>query len=154
MNEAKSAKAKADSAYGNSYWTPQLLYIESIYYVSKREDSVAIEKLTSLNSQFASSPLSQKAETMIDVLRRRNEIEAYLTNLQITRLPEDEPSPVTTLNPVENIVDKKEIKNDSLVSKPANKTVNPHVDSLKKISGSVGSYVFNASDAAICRSVA
>jgi outer membrane protein assembly factor BamD (BamD/ComL family) len=146
FEEAKTAKAKADSIYGKSYWTPQLLYIESVYYVSKREDSVAIDKLTSLTSQFASSPLSQKAQTMIDVLGRRQEIEAYLTNLQITRLPEDEPSPVVDLNPVENLVDKKEIKKDSVVSKPANKVANPNVDTLKTISGAVRTYVFNASD--------
>jgi len=30
FDEAKAAKATADSLYGNSHWTPQLLYIESI----------------------------------------------------------------------------------------------------------------------------
>ena len=67
--EAKAAKAIADSVYGNSYWTPQLLYIESIYFVSKREDSSAIETLTSLNTQFASIAFAEKAQTMIDVLK-------------------------------------------------------------------------------------
>jgi hypothetical protein len=47
---------------------------------------------------------------MIDVLSRRSEIEDYLTNLQITRLPEDEPSPIVDLNPVAKISEKKEIK--------------------------------------------
>jgi hypothetical protein len=67
FEEAKAAKAAADSFYGNSYWTPQLLYIESIYFVSKHEDSSAIETLTSLKDQFAGSPMAAKAETMIDV---------------------------------------------------------------------------------------
>ena len=93
FEEAKAAKAAADSTYGNSYWTPQLLYIESIYFVSKHEDSNAITTLTSLSSQFSTSPLAQKANTMIDVLHRRKEIEKYLTDLQITRLADDEPSP-------------------------------------------------------------
>ena len=146
FEEAKTAKAKADSIYGKSYWTPQLLYIESIYYVSKREDSIAINRLTSVTEQFASSPLSQKAQTMIDVLNRRKEIETYLTNLQITRLSEDEPSPVVDLNPVENIVDKKDIQKDSVVSKPANKVANPQVDTIKTISGNVRTYIFNASE--------
>ena len=145
FEEAKAAKAKADSVYGNSYWTPQLLYIESIYYVSKREDSTAIKELTSLTSQFANTPLSEKAQTMIDVLGRRKEIEDYLTNLQITRLSEDETSPVVTLNPVENIIDKKEIKKDSVVSKPVNKAANPQVDTLNTMSGTVKTYVFDAS---------
>ncbi len=146
FEEAKAAKGVADSTYGNSYWTPQLLYIESIYFISKHEDSAAIETLTSLTSQFAESPLSEKAQIMIDVLNRRSEIEAYLTNLQITRLTEDESSPVVDLNPVENIIDKKEIKRDSIVSNPVDKTVKANVDSLKTISGTVRTYVFNPSE--------
>ena len=146
FEQAKAAKAKADSSFGHSYWTPQLLYIESIYYVSKREDSSAINTLTDITQQFASSPLSQKAQTMIDVLHRRKDIESYLTNLQITRLSDDEPSRVINLNPVENLVDKKEIKRDSVVSKAADKTANPHVDSIKAISGALKSYVFTATD--------
>ena len=146
FEEAKAAKANADSTFGKSYWTPQLLYIESIYYVSKREDTTAIKTLTDITQQFASSPLSQKAQTMIDVLHRRKDIESYLTNLKITRLADDEPSPVVNLNPVENLVEKKEIKKDTLVSKPVVTTANPHVDTMKTVSGAVKSYVFNASD--------
>ncbi len=146
FDEAKAAKAAADSVYGNSYWTPQLLYIESIYFVSKHEDSNAIQTLTQLTNQFASSPLSQKAQTMIDVLSRRSEIEAYLTNLQITRLSEDEPSPVVNLNPVENIIDKKEIKKDSVINNPADKVVKASTDTVKTVGGTVRTYVFNSSD--------
>jgi tetratricopeptide (TPR) repeat protein len=146
FEEAKVAKAAADSLYGNSYWTPQLLYIESIYYVSKHEDSVAIETLTSLISQFAGSPLATKAQTMIDVLKRRPEIEAYLTNLQITRLSEDETSPIVNLNPVENIIEKKELKKDSVVNKGVTAVAKPNVDSMKQIGGAVRTYVFNASE--------
>ncbi len=146
FEQAKADKAKADSMYGNSHWTPQLLYIESIYYVSKHNDSTAINKLTALTSQFANSPLSKKAQTMIDVLRRRKQIELYLTNLKVTRLPDDEPSPVINLNPVENIVDKKEIKRDSIVSKPASKNITQKTDTIKAITGAAKTYVFNASD--------
>ncbi|MEP6682099.1 MAG: hypothetical protein ABJA35_02520 [Parafilimonas sp.] len=146
FEEAKAAKTVADSLYGNSYWTPQLLYIESIFFVSKREDSSAIQTLTQLTTQFASSPLSQKAQTMIDVLHRRSEIEAYLTNLKITRLSEDEPSPIVNLNPIENIIEKKEIKRDSAANRSADKVVKANVDTIKAISGSLKTYVFNASD--------
>ncbi len=145
FDEAKAAKAVADSLYGNSHWTPQLLFIESIYYISKREDSTAIETLTSLTTQFASTPLAQKAETMIDVLRRRSEIENYLTNLQVTRLPEDEPSRVVTLNKVDRVDEKKELKVDSVVEKKG-QAVKTNVDSAKEMKATVRSYVFNASD--------
>ncbi|MEP6466022.1 MAG: hypothetical protein ABJB05_06935, partial [Parafilimonas sp.] len=145
FDEAKAAKTVADSLYGNSYWTPQLLYIESIYFVSKREDSNAIQTLTQLTTQFASSGLSEKAKTMIDVLHRRSEIEAYLTNLKITRLSDDEPSPIVNLNPVENIIEKKAYKKDSVVN-TANKNVKANVDTLQRVAGTVKTYVFNSSD--------
>jgi outer membrane protein assembly factor BamD (BamD/ComL family) len=145
FDEAKTAKATADSLYGNSHWTPQLLFIESIYYISKREDSTAIETLTSLTTQFNNTPLAQKAETMIDVLRRRSEIENYLTTLQVTRLPEDEPSRVVTLNKVDRVGDKKELKADSVIEKKA-PVVKAVVDTTKEMKATVRSYVFNASD--------
>ncbi len=116
FEQAKAEKEKADSTYGNSHWTPQLLFIESVYYISRREDSTAIEKLTAL-SQNGNSPLAERATTMIDVLNRRKEIEDYLTNLQITRLKDDETA-IVDLNPVETIVERKEFKKDSVVSKP------------------------------------
>lgn len=85
FNQAREAKLQADRDFGNSYWTPQLLYIESIYYIKQREDSTAINRLENIQTLFKQSPLAEKAVTMIDVLRRRNEIEAYLTNLNIER---------------------------------------------------------------------
>ncbi|MGL1549032.1 hypothetical protein ACSTJL_23745, partial [Vibrio parahaemolyticus] len=32
FEEAKQRKLAADKQYGKNYWTPQLLFIESIYY--------------------------------------------------------------------------------------------------------------------------
>jgi outer membrane protein assembly factor BamD (BamD/ComL family) len=83
FEEAKEAKLKADKQFGKNYWTPQLLYIESIYYVKQKQDSVAINRLENIVGLFSSSPLAEKAATMIDVLKRREQIEAYLTNLNL-----------------------------------------------------------------------
>lgn len=91
---AKNEKRKADSLYSKSYWSPQLLYIESVYYIKQREDSTAINRLTSLKQMYPQSPLAEKATIMIDVLRRRKEIETYLTNLKITRNEEDMSHPI------------------------------------------------------------
>jgi hypothetical protein len=85
FEQAKQEKARADAQYGNNYWTPQLLYIESIYYIRQRNDDTAISKLQSLKTLFPKSPLAPKAQTMIDVLRKRTEIETYLTNLKVER---------------------------------------------------------------------
>lgn len=146
FEKAKTEKAKADSVYGNSYWTPQLLYIESIYYVSKKEDSTAIVKLTSL-AQSNNTALAEKATTMIDVLSRRKEIEDYLTALQVTRLSEDEVSPIVNLNPVETIVEKKEYKQDSIVSKPVIKQMAASVDTSKATGVISKVYTFNPAEA-------
>ncbi len=90
FEEALLEKKKADSLYGNNYWSPQLLYIEAVYFVKQHQDSIAIEKLDNIISLYPKSPLGQKAERMIDVLKRRAAIETYLTNLEITRAKEDD----------------------------------------------------------------
>jgi tetratricopeptide (TPR) repeat protein len=90
FEKAITEKKKADSIYGVNYWTPQLLYIEALQHVKNREDSAAIKGLQLIISNNPTSPLKQKAETMIDVLRRRAEIEKYLTSLEITRAQENQ----------------------------------------------------------------
>lgn len=89
FDDALAEKKKADSTYGNSFWTPQLLYIEAVYHVKQKDDSAAIGVLTNITTLYPKSPLKVKAQRMIDVLGRRKEIEDYLTKLQVTRAPDD-----------------------------------------------------------------
>ena len=89
FDKAIQEKQLADSMYGKNYWSPQLLYIQSVYYIRKKDDSTATTVLKQIVTEYPSSPLRQKAETMIDVLKRRNEIEKYLTNLTVVRAKED-----------------------------------------------------------------
>ncbi len=89
FEEASLAKQKADSSYGKNYWSPQLLYIEAVHFIKERKDSDAISTLQNIEKLYPASPLTQKATTLIDVLKRRSEIENYLTTLQVTRV-EDE----------------------------------------------------------------
>lgn len=89
FEKAIAEKKKADSLYSTNYWTPQLSYIEALHHVRNRDDSAAIKGLQAIISNDPNSPLKEKAETMIDVLRRRAEIEKYLTSLEITRAGED-----------------------------------------------------------------
>jgi tetratricopeptide (TPR) repeat protein len=89
FEEAIAGKRQADSLYGKNYWSPQLLYIEAVYYVKKKSDSMAIKSLNQIVTLFPDAPLRPRAERLIDVLGRRKEIEEYLTNLQVTRLKED-----------------------------------------------------------------
>jgi tetratricopeptide (TPR) repeat protein len=87
--EAIKEKNAADSLYGKSYWNPQLLYIQSVYYIQKRQDSAAINVLHQIIDNYPNTPMKDKAATMLDVLGRRDSIERYLTNLKVERLPED-----------------------------------------------------------------
>lgn len=90
FEKALQEKKAADSLYANNYWTPQLLYIESVYYIKQKQDSAAINVLNDIVTTYPGSPLKNKAERMIDVLQRRSEIEGYLRNLTIERAKEDE----------------------------------------------------------------
>jgi tetratricopeptide (TPR) repeat protein len=89
FKQALDQKKKADSLYGDHFWSPQLLYIESIYYVRQKQDSLAIATLNNLQNLYPNSPLTAKAATMADVLKRRREIEDYLTKLDVNRQKED-----------------------------------------------------------------
>lgn len=127
FEEALAQKKMADSLYGNSYWTPQLLYIEAVYHVKQQQDSLATAVLGNIVQLYPKSPLKPKAERMIDVLARRKEIEEYLNNLQITRYPEDSITTDAWANaPAER---KPMVRNDSnLISKPI-----PIADTIKTL---------------------
>jgi hypothetical protein len=98
FDQAFADKRKADSLYGDRFWTAQLLYIESLYHIRQRNDSIAKNILSMLMARFSESPIRTKAETMLSVLNRRAEIENYLTNLQVTRAEDD----LATNVPAEN----------------------------------------------------
>lgn len=83
FEKALAEKRHTDSTLGTNYWTPQLLYIESIYYIKQRDDSTAIQKLNTLVKLYANTPLADKSTLLISVLQRRKEIEKHLTELNI-----------------------------------------------------------------------
>lgn len=104
FDEAEAMKQKADSLYGDKYWTPQLLYIQSVYYIHNRLDDKAKSVLATIQMRWPKTPMAAKAATLIDVLNRRRQIENYLTNLQVTRAKdEDEPIDTSTsVRPTDN----------------------------------------------------
>ena len=89
FEKAMAQKKKADSSYGEQFWSPQLLYIESLYHIKQRQDSLAISTLTKIGTLYPDSKMTAKANTMIDVVKRRSEIESYLNQLQVDRKKED-----------------------------------------------------------------
>ena len=90
FDQAIEEKRVADSLYGDKYWTPQLLYIESVYFIRSRQDAQARGVLSGIISKWPKTPMAAKASTMLDVLNRRRQIEDYLTRLQVTRAVDDD----------------------------------------------------------------
>lgn len=95
FDEAINKKKEADALFSKNYWNPQLMYVQGIYYVKQRQDSLAAKELQALINQFPSHALSQKASALIAVLARRSQIEAELQNLNVTR-NEDNNTPQVT----------------------------------------------------------
>jgi len=111
--EAIEEKKKADSIYGSHYWTPQLLYIEAVYYIRQREDSIALKSLLQITEKHSGTPLASKASNLINVLGRRQQIEDELRNLEVSRPIEE---------PVKQIID-----TVTVVQKPKPEVVPPVV---------------------------
>ena len=86
---ALESKKQADQKFGANNWSAQLLYIESIYHINKRNDKEGIAALNKITELYPQSPLAEKAKSMAAVVSRRAEIESELTALQVTRLKED-----------------------------------------------------------------
>jgi tetratricopeptide (TPR) repeat protein len=89
FESALTAKKEADQQFGPNNWSAQLLYIESIYYIKKRNDKEAISTLNKIGELYPKSPLAEKAKSIAAVVSRRAEIESELTAMQVTRLKED-----------------------------------------------------------------
>jgi hypothetical protein len=142
FDEAIAKKKIADSVYNNNFWTPQLLYIESVYYIKQQQDSTAKVALNNIINQFGGTPLAEKATTMLDVLNRRRQIEEELRNLVIN-MPEQD----TTAREQVAVINNQQpaISNDSVTKRPpvVIKT-NPVVDTTtnKPVQPSAVNYTF------------
>lgn len=154
FEEAVQAKKMADSVYGNQFWSPQLLYIESVFYVRQRNDSVAITTLEKIGSLYPDSKLKSKADRLIQVLKRRGEIEDYLTKLQVTRYKEDTIVIAAARVPMKRddsrllVPQKKTDSTAAPVLKPADQLQPVKRDSALAATNTVsGPYVFNHANA-------
>lgn len=87
--EARAEKRIADSLYGENNWSPQLLYIEAVYYIKNKQDSLAIVALNKIPALYPNSPLAMKAGQLADALNRREIIENELRSISVSRQTED-----------------------------------------------------------------
>jgi len=104
FTKAVADKVIADSMYGAMYWTPQLMYIESVYYIKQRDDAKATEILNAIVARGPKTPMAAKAKTMIDVLSRRQKIETELANLNVQRAEDPKPVFVDTATQQDTVV--------------------------------------------------
>ena len=86
---ARAEKRKADSLHGENNWSPQLLYIEAVYYIKNKQDSLAINALNKIPSLYPNSPVAMKAGLLADALNRREIIENELRSISVSRQTED-----------------------------------------------------------------
>lgn len=146
FNEAFAAKQQADKLFGKTYWTPQQLFIESIYYVKQRNDSTAINTLNQLIQLFPKSIMATKAATMIEVLNKRKEIESYLTNLSTEKTDE----PITRAIDLNNSSAEKNNINAQPIgitkALPNELKVGGKLEAIGIAPNKTNGYIFNAAD--------
>ena len=148
FKQALAEKVEADKTFGKNYWSPQLMYIQAVYDVKQKNDSSAIQTLEALVHQFPQSPMVEMANTLISVVKRRKDIENYLTNLVIEKNEDNvvgniDLHPATIAKtPAKKIVDTlstqivKQLDTTALVQLPA---TNPLIHA-------VNNYAFNPAD--------
>lgn len=151
FTEAVAMKKDADNKYSRNYWTPQLLYIEAIYYIKQRDDNSAKTVLNNIITQFNGTPIGEKAVTMLDVLNRRAQIEEELRNLVIVMPAEDTTNVTTTTvpEPKPTVITPPVVKPDTLKTQPtavvpviiAPKTI---IDTVVKTAPPVAGFTHNA----------
>ncbi len=147
FKNAIATKQKADKIYGTSYWTPQQLYIEAIYYIKNREDSIGNKRLEVILARFPKSPMSEKAATMVEVLHRRKEIENYLTNLKIEK-PEEQVTRQIDIDTIATVKTAIPFQSGSTVKQTPKELKLPGISApnVKPINIAQNGYSFNPTD--------
>ncbi|MFZ9661647.1 MAG: hypothetical protein ACO29O_07195, partial [Chitinophagaceae bacterium] len=123
FEKAIELKSLADKTYGENYWTPQLLYIEAVYYAKSKNDSAAIDRLNALLKKDQRSPMAEKAKVLIEVIENRAALEQRLASSNIVRVEEEKFDALDEnwkLKPKENIDTARKIKAQEL---PKNEVV-------------------------------
>lgn len=147
FEEAIASKNKADAIFGNKYWTPQLLFMESVYYIKQGDDSTATIKLTELIKLVPGTPMAEKATNMINVLKRRKEIEKYLTDLNVEKAEEPVERPIDLTAPTTEEEKKEAKKNGTAKTNDKQKAIDKKVDAKPTATAPKSAFSFVAADA-------
>ena len=160
FEEALAKKKQADLQFGENFWTPQLLYIEAVYFVKTNKDSLAKANLTTIISAGKEPNLVNKATVLLNVLNRRAEIEGYLNTLEVKPIAATKPivavntAPANTIKPViatpkPTVVDA--AKTTPVTKPPTTNTTKPAVNATQFVFDTLQPYtlivVYNNLDA-------
>lgn len=69
--DALKEKVGADSLYGKSYWTPQLLYIEAVGLAKAGNDSLAASNLNTIIGMYSNAAIRPRAEILKEILDKK-----------------------------------------------------------------------------------
>jgi tetratricopeptide (TPR) repeat protein len=114
FDEAAKEKLALDSTYGEKYWTPQLLYVEAVYYIHYRYDSIGKVTLNTIITKYTGTTMAAKAKNLLRVLNEREKIENYLRNLHVNRMAEDSIARLANAAALAKTIDSAEMKSKSL----------------------------------------
>jgi hypothetical protein len=124
FDQAAAEKLKLDSMYGEKYWTPQLLYIEALYYIHYRYDSIGKVTLNKIITRYQGSMMAAKAKNVLRVLNERERIENYLRTLNVSRMPEDSIARAANANAQPKNADSANAKSKALNAQNINRDSN------------------------------
>jgi tetratricopeptide (TPR) repeat protein len=119
FDKARANKIKADSLYGNYFWTPQLMYIEAVYFAHLKDDSTALKLLNELLGRYGNNQLAEKAVVLQDVIQRRKEIEQTLRESKIVRKEDPRPSTPIANNQSNNVSVSSQNTPETKITQPA-----------------------------------
>ena len=130
--EAVAKKAEADKQYGSNYWTPRLLYIESVYYIKQKKDDKALTSLGDIVQMNPGTPIAEKASRLMDVLSRRKEIEEEISKLNIERPKEEISIKTDTVSIKKPELPKQEIQKEKIAQPVVNNqpVFKPTIDTI------------------------
>ena len=115
--EAVEKKKNVETVFGPNKWSPQLSYIEAVYYIKTNDVNNALGALTSIITKHNGTKLADRARTLLDVLNRKTDIENELVNLVIPKYKEDSlTAPI--LEPIKKDVVPEPVKKDTVVTQP------------------------------------
>jgi tetratricopeptide (TPR) repeat protein len=118
--KALELKRQADAKYGNTYITPQLMYVEGVALLKMQKTDSANIVLMNLMTTYAGTPLAEKAMELVQKIGQKKQIEDEIRALN-TKKPDYKPADTSfSYKPIQKPIDKPNSIDTNTVKKPTN----------------------------------